>query len=307
MFTRGGWRSPQGVSPFRGIAHKFKTPYRETASNIYQGSRARPRETSFSSTGDFLPISPTTLPSLATFDAVLFDLDGVLTPTAEVHMHAWRTMFTELFAEKGVVELYTDDVYFRHLDGKQRMEGVASVLDSRGIIVPFGTPEDPPTADTVCGIGNRKNEVFARVLQTDGVAPYPGSLALVEELAATGMPMGVVSSSKNAVWVLGAAHLQHFFPVVVDGLVAGAEGLGSKPAPDMFLRAAVLMGVDPSRVAVFEDAISGVAAAHAGKFSLVVGVDRGVGERMLRDAGADVVIDDLASFLAIPLQELDNA
>ena len=254
-----------------------------------------------------MPISPTTLPSLATFDAVLFDLDGVLTPTAEVHMHAWRTMFTELFAEKGVVELYTDDVYFRHLDGKQRMEGVASVLDSRGIIVPFGTPEDPPTADTVCGIGNRKNEVFARVLQTDGVAPYPGSLALVEELAATGMPMGVVSSSKNAVWVLGAAHLQHFFPVVVDGLVAGAEGLGSKPAPDMFLRAAVLMGVDPSRVAVFEDAISGVAAAHAGKFSLVVGVDRGVGERMLRAAGADVVIDDLASFLATPLQELDNA
>ena len=240
---------------------------------------------------------PATLPSLAGFSAVLFDLDGVLTPTADIHMHAWRTMFSELFAEKGVAEKYTDDDYYRHLDGKQRMDGVASMLASRGIDLPVGSSDDAGSVDTVSGVGNRKNDVFARMLEQDGIAPYPGSLALVQSLRAKGMPMGVVSSSKNAVWVLTAANLLEPFPVVVDGVVAVEEGLGSKPAPDMFLHAACAMNVDPAETAVFEDAISGVAAARAGAFALVVGVDRGVGEQALLDAGADIVIDDLAVFI----------
>ena len=239
------------------------------------------------------------LPSLDRFPAVLFDLDGVLTPTADLHMHAWRVMFEELFAQKGVTEPYTDDDYFVHLDGKQRYEGVASILRSRGIEVDWGFPTDPSTADTVCGIGNRKNDVFSRVLQEDGVQPYPGSLALLERLQARGVPMGIVSSSKNAETVLTAAGIRDRFPVVVDGIVAAREILGSKPSPDMFAYAAKALGVEPAETVVFEDAISGVAAARAGAFGLVVGVDRGVGPAALVDAGADVVVADLGEFVVV--------
>jgi beta-phosphoglucomutase family hydrolase len=239
------------------------------------------------------------LPSLDQYRVVLFDLDGVLTPTADLHMHAWRAMFEQLFAQKGVTEPYTDEDYFVHLDGKQRYEGVASILRSRGIDVEWGFPADPSTADTVCGIGNRKNDVFSRVLQEDGVEPYPGSLALLDQLQAKGVPMGIVSSSKNAETVLTAAGIRDRFPVVVDGLVAARETLGSKPSPDMFAYAASALGVEPADAVVFEDAISGVAAAHAGAFGLVVGVDRGVGSQALIDAGADVVIADLGDFLEV--------
>ena len=237
------------------------------------------------------------LPSLERFAAVLFDLDGVLTPTAEIHMLAWRTMFTELFAERGVEAPYTDDDYFRYIDGKQRLDGVSSLLASRGIRVPLGETDDAATLDTVNGIGNRKNAVFSRVLEQQGIEPYPGSLALVDELSADRMPMGVVSSSKNAVWVLTAAKLLDRFPVVTDGVVAVREHLASKPAPDMFLHAAAAFGVDPAQAAVFEDAVSGVQAARAGEFGLVVGVDRGAGKQTLIDAGADVVVDDLLAFV----------
>ena len=239
------------------------------------------------------------LPNLRDFDAILFDLDGVLTPTADIHMHAWRVMFSALFAEHSVTG-YTDSDYFTYLDGKTRYEGVAGLLASREISAPWGSPEDPSSFDTVCGIGNRKNDVFSQVLSDDGIAPYAGSLALLDALDAPGksrMPMAIVSSSKNAEWVLTAAGLRARFPFVVDGVVAAREGLGSKPAPDMFLLAARLVGVDPARAVVFEDAISGVAAARAGGFGLVIGVDRGTGEQALRDAGADLVIDDLAVFV----------
>lgn len=227
---------------------------------------------------------------------MLFDLDGVLTPTADIHMHAWRAMFTAVFAEKGVTEPYTDDDYFTYLDGKKRDDGVAGVLASRGITVPTGSPDDPPTADTVWGIGNRKNEVFSRVLEEEGIAAYPGSLALVERLAAAGTPMAVVSSSKNARWVLTAAGLLDRFPIVVDGVTAGEQGLDSKPAPDMFLYAARALDIEPAEAVVFEDAISGVSAASAGAFGLVVGVDRGAGEQALRAAGATLVVHELAEF-----------
>ncbi|WP_210506546.1 HAD family phosphatase [Naasia sp. SYSU D00057] len=238
-------------------------------------------------------MTSTGLPNLDDYRAVLFDLDGVLTPTADVHMHAWRAMFTELFAAKGVTAPYTDDDYFQYLDGKKRYDGVAGVLASRGIEVPWGTPTDPSSADTVCGIGNRKNDVFSRILEEEGVAPYPGSVRLLDQLQAKGVPMGVVSSSANAERVLVGAHLRDRFPVLVDGIVATREHLASKPAGDMFVYGARLLGSDPAHTIVFEDAIAGVAAGRAGGFALVIGVDRGVGEQALLDAGAHVVIEDL--------------
>lgn len=237
------------------------------------------------------------LPDLTTFDGVLFDLDGVLTPTAEVHMHAWKTMFTELFAAWDIQPAYADEDYFRFLDGKQRYDGVASLLRSRDVEVPWGDPADPPSADTVCGIGNRKNAVFAGVLRAEGIAPYPGSLALLVQLREAGTPIGVVSSSKNAEEVLTAAGLRDFFPVVMDGVVAARAGLRSKPEPDMFAEGARMLGVDPARSAAVEDAHSGVQSASAAGFGLVVGVDRGAGAQALRDLGADVVVDDLAELV----------
>lgn len=237
---------------------------------------------------------------LAFFDAaaVLFDLDGVITPTAEVHMRAWATMFEQLFRDRGVQRPYSDQDYFQYLDGRPRYDGVAGLLASRGIEVPWGDPADPDEAETVCGIGNRKNAVFSALLDAEGIAAYPGSLAVLDRLGALGIPAAIVSSSKNAVPVLAAAHLADRFPVIVDGVVAHAEGLPGKPAPDIFLEAARRLQVDPANAVVVEDAISGVAAGAAGRFGLVVGVDRGVGSSALRDAGADLVVGDLADLLA---------
>ena len=193
---------------------------------------------------------------------------------------------------------YTDDDYYGYLDGKQRYDGVASLLRSRDVEIPWGDPSDPPTADTVCGVGNRKNEVFAAVLREEGIAPYPGSLALIEQLRAAGTPIGVVSSSKNAEEVLAAAGIRDYFRIVMDGVVAAREGLRSKPEPDMFAEGARMLGVDPARSAAVEDAHSGVQSASAAGFALVVGVDRGAGAQALLDLGADLVVDDLAAFVA---------
>ena len=237
------------------------------------------------------------LPDLTDYDAVLFDLDGVLTPTAAVHMHAWQTMFEELFAAWDITPPYTERDYFDHLDGKKRYDGVASLLRARDVEVPWGDPSDPPTADTVCGIGNRKNVVFERVLRSDGIAAYPGSLRLLDRLAAAGTPVAVVSSSKNAEEVLAAAGIRHRFAVVMDGVIAERDHLASKPAPDVFVEAARMLGVDPVRSVAVEDALSGVRSAAAGGFGLVVGVDRGVGVQDLVDAGAHVVVKDLEEFV----------
>lgn len=241
--------------------------------------------------------TPETVPDLTAYDAVLFDLDGVLTPTAEVHMHAWRTMFEQLFAQWSIEPPYTDRDYFEYLDGKKRYDGVASLLRSRDVEVPWGDPSDPPTADTVCGIGNRKNTVFASVLRAEGIAPYPGSVRLVDKLRAAGVPIAVVSSSKNAEEVLAAAGIRDRFPVVMDGVIAERDHLASKPAPDVFVEAARMLGVDPARSVAVEDALSGVQSAAAGGFALVVGVDRGVGAEDLLEAGATVVVPDLSAFV----------
>jgi beta-phosphoglucomutase family hydrolase len=242
------------------------------------------------------PDSPA-LPDLGSYDAVLFDLDGVLTPTAEVHMHAWRSMFEQLFADWHIPTPYSDRDYFDYLDGKKRYDGVAGLLRSRDVEVPWGDPSDPPTADTVCGIGNRKNVVFTRVLEAEGITAYPGSIALVDRLRAASVPIAVVSSSKNAEDVLAAAGIRDRFDVVMDGVIAERDHLASKPAPDVFLEAARMLGVEPSRSVAIEDAISGVESAAAGGFAVVVGVDRGTGADNLRAAGATVVVDDLAAFV----------
>lgn len=231
------------------------------------------------------------------YDAVLFDLDGVITPTAEIHMRAWSEMFNEYLASRGETQPYTDEDYFAYVDGKPRYDGVRSFLTSRGITLPDGDPSDSPELETVCSLGNRKNSAFNAVLSRDGIAAYPGSLALLEVLAGTDVKLAIVSSSKNARAVLTAAGLLDRFPVIVDGVVAAAEGLPGKPAPDTFVRAAELVGATPAGSVVVEDALSGVQAGAAGDFALVIGVDRGVGEQPLRDAGATVVVKDLEELI----------
>lgn len=228
------------------------------------------------------------------YEAALFDLDGVITPTAEVHMRAWSRMFNDYLAGRGDGQpAYTDEDYFAHVDGKPRYEGVASFLVSRGIELPPGDPSDPPEAETVCGLGNRKNDAFKAVLREEGVTAYPGSRLLLDTLRDRGLPMGVVSSSRNAAAVLDAAGLAAYFGTVVHGGVAEQRGLPGKPAPDTFWAAGEDLGAVPGRTVVLEDAISGVRAGAAGGFGLVVGVDRGAGAGALTDAGADVVVRDL--------------
>ncbi len=242
--------------------------------------------------GDTSPAYPSRV-DWSDYDAALFDLDGVITPTAEVHRRAWDEMFNDFLDGREDQERYTDADYYRYVDGKPRYDGVRSFLESRGIDLPEGEADDAPDAETVAGLGNRKNVLFEEILERDGVEAYPGSVALVDHLAAQGTQMAVVSSSRNAPKVLRAAGLIDRFPVIVDGAVAADRRLAGKPAPDTFLYAAQQLDVEPSRAVVLEDATSGVAAGHAGRFGLVVGVDRGAGADALLEHGADTVVDDL--------------
>jgi beta-phosphoglucomutase family hydrolase len=231
----------------------------------------------------------------AAYGAVLFDLDGVLTPTAELHQQAWSAMF-EQFLDEHVGpdhEPYVEADYLAYVDGKPRFDGVRSFLASRGIHLPEGDRDDPPGSGSVSALGNRKNAVFQELLRSQGIAPYPGSLRLIDHLASLRTPVAVVSSSRNAREVLEAAGLAARFAVVADGVLAAERGLPGKPAPDLFLAAAEELGVAPTAGVVVEDAVSGVAAGHAGGFGLVVGVDRGAGRDALEANGADLVVDDL--------------
>lgn len=237
------------------------------------------------------------------FDAVLFDLDGVLTATAKVHAACWKRMFDEYLrmreAKTGELfrpfEIQTD--YKTYVDGKPRYDGVRDFLKSRAIDLPEGNPDDPPDSATVCGLGNRKNHMINDVLQSEGVEPYEGSIALVRELRRQGMKTAVVSSSQNCLAVLQAAKMADLFDARVDGNVAGRLGLRGKPAPDTFLAAATHLGVSPQRAVVVEDAISGVQAGRAGRFGLVIGVARKGEGDVLKDQGADVVVADLSELL----------
>ena len=234
----------------------------------------------------------------ADYDAALFDLDGVLTPTALVHMHAWQEMFSKFLATHHPDQpAYTDDDYFKYVDGKPRYAGVRSFLASRNIELPDGSPDDKAGTLTVCGLGNEKNDLFESILATDGVAAYPGSRRLVESLAGRDIKLAVVSSSRNAPSVLESAGLLDYFDTIVDGVVSTERLLAGKPAPDTFVYAADLLGVSTARSVVLEDALSGVQAGRAGRFGLVVGVDRGVGADALLEHGADVVVRDLEELL----------
>lgn len=235
-----------------------------------------------------------------TLTAHLFDLDGVITPTALVHMRAWAEMFTAFFASRGVQDPYTDQDYFAFVDGKPRYDGVRSLLAARGIELPEGADDDPADQpagqETVRGLGNRKNALVLTLIREAGVDPYPGTVAYLDALP-DGARLAVVSSSRNADEVLRAAGLRERFEHVVDGNVAAAEQLPGKPAPDTFLHAARLLGVDERDAVVYEDAVSGVAAGAAGGFPVVVGVNRGVGRDELAAQGATVVVDDLEELL----------
>jgi beta-phosphoglucomutase family hydrolase len=235
--------------------------------------------------------------------ACLFDLDGVLTETATIHAAAWKQMFdaylkqrSERTAEPFVPFDATSD-YDEYVDGKPRLDGVRSFLASRGIELPEGEPDDPPSAETIAGLGTRKNELVLRLIREAGVEAYPGSVSYLEAVRKAGIRRAVVSSSRNCREVLIAAGIEGLFEARIDGVVADREHLPGKPAPDIFLAAARALTVEPDEAAVFEDALAGVEAGRAGGFAWVVGVDRiGHADELLAH-GASVVVSDLAELL----------
>lgn len=229
--------------------------------------------------------------------ALLFDLDGVLTPTAVVHEQAWQELFDGYLAETGHPDGYQESDYFDHIDGKSRFDGVRDFLTSRGITLPEGPTDDDPANTSVQGLGNRKNRIFNEIVDSRGVEPYAGSVRFIHAALELGLKLAVVSSSRNAPAVLKAAGLDGYFPVVVDGQVAAAVGLPGKPDPATFRYAAELLDVPAEGCVVVEDAVSGVQAGSAGNFRAVIGVDRGAGHQTLLDAGATFVVDDLDDLL----------
>ncbi len=233
------------------------------------------------------------------YDAVLFDLDGVLTDTARIHASCWQRAFDDFlreWAERNGEPFQPFDAetdYLRYVDGKPRYDGVRDFLGSRGIELPQGTPQDTPGHGTVCALGNRKNELVGEALASQPIDVYPGSLRLLRELRAVGVKTAVVSSSANCAAILRGAGIQDLFDTRMDGAIAAERGIAGKPAPDTFLAAARDLGVDARRAVVVEDALSGVRAGRAGGFGLVLGIARHDEPDVLREAGADVVVRDL--------------
>jgi beta-phosphoglucomutase family hydrolase len=234
-----------------------------------------------------------------TITACLFDLDGVLTGTAAQHREAWKRTFDEfLHARDGdAFSPFTDDDYAAYVDGRPRADGVRTFLTSRGIELPEGKPDDDIDAATVNGVGNRKNQLVLKIIDEEGVTPYPGSVRYLEAAKAAGLRIGVVTSSANGAKVLDAADLTRFVEARIDGIVLAERGLRGKPAPDSFLAGAEAFGVPPEHAAVFEDALAGVQAGKEGRFGYVVGVNRAHQAGELLAHGADVVVDDLAELL----------
>ncbi len=240
------------------------------------------------------------------YDAVLMDLDGVITDTASIHAACWKEMFDE-YLQKRVTK--TGEVfrpfdissdYRLYVDGKPRFDGVRDFLASRGIQIDEGSPDDSPLAETIGGLGNRKNNLVNRIINDVGVTAYEGSVKLIRQLCEYGFKLGVVTSSQNCSVVLSSAKLDGLFQVQVDGNTIHAQQLAGKPAPDTFLRAAEMLGVEPNRAVVIEDALSGVQAARAGKFGLVIGVARKGNAEELRRRGAHLVVNDLEELVDRP-------
>jgi trehalose 6-phosphate phosphatase len=234
------------------------------------------------------------------YEAWLFDLDGVITDTASVHAAAWKETFDGYLKvvserqERSYEPFKIDPDYYRYVDGKPRYAGVDSFLRSRGLIVDWGDSSDPPSRETVCGIGNRKNVLFNEVLRLRGVEVFESSVALVQKLRTRGKRVAVVTSSKNSDAVLRAGGIQNLFEVRVDGNVAAAKKLAGKPSPDTYEEATRMLGALPEQAVVIEDAISGVQAGRTGGFGLVIGVARSHDPEVLRQNGADIVVRDLA-------------
>jgi len=239
------------------------------------------------------------------YDAVLFDLDGVLTMTMKIHASCWKRMFDAYLQDRsarfGETHQPFDSVsdYQAYVDGKLRYDGVRSFLASRRIVLPEGIPADTPDLDTVCGLGNRKDLLVREMIAGEGIEVLEGSLAVVRRVRALGLKTAVVSASKNCATILAAAGIRDLFDCIVDGVVADRLGLPGKPAPDTFLTAARELQVAPRRAVVVEDAISGVQAGRAGGFGLVIGIDHHGDRRVLQDNGADIVVEDLAEILDI--------
>ena len=237
------------------------------------------------------------------YDAVLLDLDGVITDTASIHAACWKQMFYEYLqkraAQKGEpfrpFDIATD--YRLYVDGKPRYDGVRDFLTSRGIRLPEGSPDDPAQVETVDGLGNRKNDLVNKIIEDKGVEPYEGSVELIHQLRHQGFKLAVVTSSQNCTTVLKAANLDAFFEVQVDGNMIQAQQLAGKPAADTFLMATKLLGVEPARTVVVEDAISGVQAGSAGNFGLVIGVARKGNAEELKHHGAHLVVNDLGELV----------
>lgn len=237
------------------------------------------------------------------YDAVLFDMDGVLTSTMKIHASSWKHMFdaylesrAERFGETHhPFEIGSD--YKTYVDGKLRYDGVRSFLASRNITLPEGTPDEPPDSESICGLGNRKDLLVKDIIASEGVVIIEGSLNLVRRVRSLGLGTAVVSASKNCGLILQVAGIEDLFDCVVDGNVAEQLGLAGKPAPDTFLSAANSIGVDPQRAVVIEDAVSGVAAGQAGGFGLVIGIDHHGDKQMLLEHGADIVVEDLTEIL----------
>lgn len=231
--------------------------------------------------------------------ACLFDLDGVVTRTADVHAAAWKQMFDAFLHERDgdAFRPFTDADYDAYVDGLPRADGVRSFLASRGIPLPEGGPDDPADARTVHGLGNRKNELLLARIRAGGVAAYDGTLRYIGAVRARGLRTAIVSSSANCRDVLRSIRAEHLFDVRIDGVVAAERGLPGKPRPDTFLAAARDLGVEPSRAAVFEDALAGMEAGRAGRFGHVVGVDRTGRADALYAHGADRVVTDLAELM----------
>jgi beta-phosphoglucomutase family hydrolase len=239
----------------------------------------------------------------AGISACLFDLDGVLTQTAKIHAQAWKQMFDDFLREwarrtgEPFHEFDRPTDYDEYVDGKPRFDGVRSFLQSRGIDLPLGSPQDQPEAETIHALGTRKNNLVLKLIAEQGVEPYEGSVRFVEKARELGLRLAVVSSSTNCREVLISAGIEHLFEARIDGVTAEREGLAGKPAPDMFLAGARAVRVDPTAAAVFEDSLAGVEAGRTGGFGYVVGVDRAGQADALRRHGADIVVEDLSELL----------
>jgi trehalose-phosphatase len=234
-------------------------------------------------------------------DAVIFDLDGVITRTVDLHAGAWKRLFDSFMAERsaqGGEDLRPFDIdrdYRRYVDGRPRYQGVHHFLAARHIELPMGEPSDPPESETICGLGNRKNQMFREAIEEQGVGLYGCAVALVRRLRKAGIKTAVVSASKNCALILRRAGISDLFGARVDGIEAERLELDGKPDPDTFLEAAQRLDVEPARAAVVEDAIAGVRAGKRGRFGLVIGVDRGDYGHDLASHGADAVVKDLCS------------